>query len=215
MRKHSFFLASCLFLTVALHAQIKQGAIFLGGDIGFSTHKTTSSDNVNNEYQDLVIMPVFGKAVKDNLVVGVDAIIGFSKSDYFADANDLKRKSFGLAVFARKYKLLGNSGFYLFVQGRLAGEYIKTDAAYNTPTPDELKEYWFLVSFYPGVSYDVSKRLQLETGFNNLITVNYIHGKGKTNGNIPVTYKTNSFYLNSSLNNSSYLYVGFRLLINK
>ncbi|HKO79710.1 MAG TPA: hypothetical protein VJU78_04905 [Chitinophagaceae bacterium] len=82
-------------------------------------------------------------------------------------------------------------------------------------TYDETKQFTISVNAYPGISYAVSKKLHLETGFNNLLMVNYFHGKRET-GNPVITYKAKGFNVSSSLNNAtSSLYLGFRLLIGK
>ena len=72
-----------------------------------------------------------------------------------------------------------------------------------------------MLSAYPGLSYTISKKLQLETGFNNLIAVSYDSNK-RTEMDSQGTreFKTNRFEVSRSLDNLSSLYLGFRLLLN-
>ena len=64
---------------------------------------------------------------------------------------------------------------------------------------DETTRSTIGVNAYPGISYAVSKKLHLETGFNNLLMVNYFHEMRET-GSPVETYKTNGFSVSISLN---------------
>ena len=216
MRKQQLlFLAATFLFTLNLDAQIKKGSIFLGGDISGSMQKTKTAGSTTNEQNGFTISPVFGKAIKDNLVFGGSAGISFYEDEQTV-STDSKQNSYGLGIFLRKYKSLGNSGFYLFLQGSLNGNYYRYLQDYSPYSFKNItKRYSAGISAYPGVSYAVSKRLHLETGFNNLLYLNYWHEK-KDEGLSPVTtYKTNGLNVGSSLNNLSSLYVGFRVLLAK
>ena len=67
----------------------------------------------------------------------------------------------------------------------------------------------------PGISYAISKKLQLETGFNQIINVSYSHEKGDKVGPDNVPYKSNTFNLRTSLNNTflNNVYLGFRWFV--
>jgi hypothetical protein len=100
----------------------------------------------------------------------------------------------------------------LFLEGRLGANHQRQD--YNLPNTKD-RTFGFLLSAYPGLSYRVSRKLQLETGFAGLVSFNYSRTKRTSlNGTQPVTDISNSFGMNTSLNNVSELYAGFRLLIN-
>lgn len=68
---------------------------------------------------------------------------------------------------------------------------------------------------YPGLSYSISRKLHLETGFNNLLNINYSNEKNQYRNPATSTTRTNRFSIGTSLNNLSSLYVGFRVLIGK
>jgi hypothetical protein len=200
----------------SVHGQIKKGSIFLGGDISGSTLQTKSDDILTNKQNGINISPVFGKAIKDNLILGVNAGFGISKTDNPVNDWQNNSNSYSAGVFVRKYKNLATSGFYLFVQYGLGVSYYNQKQKGPSPANlDETKRITAGINAYPGISYAVSKKLHLETGFNNLLSLNYFTDKREVGS--PVTkYKTNGFGISSSLNNAtSALYLGFRLLIGK
>jgi len=215
MKKNILFLF-IIFTTSLVSAQIRKGSLFLGGDIGGSSLKQKSSSNTSSSQSGISIAPVFGKAIKDNLFVGVEARLTFLKNRFSSGStNNQRQDSYGGGLFVRKYRQIGKGGFSLFLHGRLGGDYYKTEYAYTTPNADRAKTYNIGVSAYPGVSYAVSKKFQIESGFNNVINLSYTHEKRVILGALPTTYKTSLINLSSSLNNLASFYVGFRLLFSK
>jgi hypothetical protein len=207
-----------LFLTINSSAQIKKDAIFLGGNIGGNASKTTSAGQTIGKNNGITISPVFGKAIKENLVWGAN--LDFSMANYSYDnsyPNKQKQKIYGAGIFVRKYKTIGNSGFYFFLQGGLKGDYLRSEYTYSTPETRISKQYIINTNFYPGISYTISKKLQLETGFNDLIYLSYTAEKDYVTGMVSTVSKANGFSLGTSfsnLNSLSNFYVGFRVLLN-
>lgn len=215
MRKIILAIVTMTLFAYSGNAQIKKGSVFLGGDISGSSQKTKSGDITTNKQNGINISPVFGKAIKGNLVLGVNAGFSIYDNEYSANYWDENTSSYNAGIFVRKYKNFASSGFYLFVQGGLGGTYYNRKFKDSSPVnSDETKRVTIGVNVYPGISYAVSKKLHLETGFNNLLSLNYFNEKRET-GSPVTTAKTNGFNIASSLNNASYLYVGFRLLIGK
>jgi hypothetical protein len=218
MRKIFLAIITVSIFVCSANAQIKKGSIFLGGNISGSTQKTKTTDDVTTFKQNVInILPVFGRAIKENLVLGVNVGFGIYDSEYPAGNNiNFKASSYSAGVFLRKYKNIGTSGFYLFIQGGLEGGYMTQKQEYPyAPGFDESKRISIGINVYPGLSYAVSKKLHLETGFNNLLSLNYFNEK-RENGSPVTTSKTNGFNIASSLNNAtSSLFLGFRLLIGK
>lgn len=215
---------TCLLFTVLLvaitkaDAQIKKGSVFLGGNIGGSTQTVKRDGTKINKANGLVISPVFGKSIRENLIVGVD--MGFSFFESKNSANSTlytasKSNNYSAGVFLRKYKAFGKSEFSMFVQGNLSMNYSNNDFDIQNPYYSNTKNYSVGVSAYPGISYAVSKRLQLETGFNNLISLSYFSETGKLNNTPTITEKRNGVSVNTSLNNLSSIYIGFRVLLSK
>jgi hypothetical protein len=212
-----FFIVSFIF-TLTVNAQITKGSIFLGGDIGGSTQTTKRNGTKVGSQDGLTISPVFGKAIKENLILGGD--VGFNLYENNNNPNSTtfsgqKNNSYGAGIFLRKYKPIGKSSFSMFLQGRVGVNYNSIEYSNPSSNFDKTKRYTVGVSVYPGISYTVSKRLQLETGFNNLLGLNYFTEKREVGGGFPYTDKTNGISISSSLNNLSSLYLGFRVLINK
>jgi hypothetical protein len=216
MRKIILAIITASLFVNSANAQIKKGSIFLGGDIGGSAQKTKEGDITTNKQNGINISPVFGKAIKDNLILGVNTGIGIANNDNPVNNWEYNTNSYNAGVFVRKYKNLATSGFYLFVQGGLGVSYYHQKQEGPSPLNfDETKRVTVGINAYPGISYAVSKKLHLETGFNNLLSLNYFTDKREV-GSPATKYKTNGFGISSSLNNAtSSLYLGFRLLIGK
>jgi hypothetical protein len=212
--KQRLLLIIVLFVIAAsANAQIQKGAIVLGGQLGFSSQSSKSTQNTSKTIG-FGISPAFGKAIKENLVIGGDINYSYNKNEPGV-AVVQKSNSYGLGFFVRKYKELGK-GFYLFGQTRLGGSYQKQTTKNNVqPSGNvETKGSFFQLAIYPGLAYSISKKLQLEAGFNNLGYIQYDHSK-QTYGPTPNdSIKTNSFSLGSSLSNFSGLTIGFRVVLN-
>jgi hypothetical protein len=210
-------IVATLFFTITIQAQIKKGSVFLGGDLGGSTQKTKKDGLTTNNQNGLNISPVFGKAIKENLILGADIGFGLYENNYSAlnPSTDQRSNSYHAGVFLRKYKAIGKSGFSAFLQGKLSVEYNSIKYDYSASNFDNRKRNTISVSTYPGISYTVSRRIQLETGFNNLLNLGYFTEKRDVGSLSPYTEKTNGISISSSLNNLSSLYLGFRVLINK
>ena len=117
MRKQILFLTSTFLLILNVNAQIKKGSIFLGGNIGGSTQKTLRDRNKVNDQDNLYISPVFGKAIRENLIVGADAGFGlFENNNSGANSmySDSRNRSYGAGIFISKYKPIGKSDFLFF-----------------------------------------------------------------------------------------------------
>lgn len=209
-------LAASLFITILSHAQIKKGSIFLGGDISASTQKTKSAGNTTDKQTGINFSPTFGRAIKENLIVGASISFGFSEGENPANY-DYDNDSYGAGFFVRKYKNLGTGGFYFFVQAGINGGYQKNKITSNISAYQEnIKRVTVGVNAYPGVSYAINKKIHLETGFNNLLSLSYFTEDRKSGQLISTSYKTNGFNIASSLNNAnSALYIGFRVLLGK
>ena len=168
-----------------------------------------------NKQNGVTISPVFGKAIKENLIVGVNAFVGIYDNKYLPDNGKTESDSYGGGFFLRKYKNLGASSFYLFLQAGLGATYnqYKQEGPYTSA--NKQKTFNVGVTAYPGLAYAVSKKLQLETGFNNLVSLNYFHSKTES-GNPAAVAKTRGVNFSSSLSNATNsLFMGVRVLIGK
>jgi len=222
MKKHFYLLLFFFAITLCSQAQIKKGDILLGGTIDFTTQKTNPAPDYNNisKQSSVDFNPSIGRAIKDNLVAGIDLIYSGSGSTQGMGTISFTNSyhSYGAGFFLRRYIPLG-SGFAVFMQSRLGGFYNIQKTGYQAPnTPySNLKGYTVDLSFYPGIAYAITKRVQLETGFANLVDLTYSHSKSLTVNDptvpVPPSYKTNSFSLQTSLSNNYGFAVGIRVLL--
>jgi hypothetical protein len=226
--KKIYLLVTFFMAVLISQAQIKKGGILLGGNVGFSTQSGSPGDpatSYTTTATSFFLNPSYGKAVRDNLLIGFD--LSYSGSKNYSDQNLVnpgqtftgRIHDYGAGFFVRRYKNLG-SGFSLFLQGRLGVFYQKqTDENTNSTATDpdvNSKEYIVNLGFYPGISYAVSRRVQLETGFQNLIYAQYSHQREtfQEQGSVPSDFKQNNFSLGTSLSNSlSGFVVGVRILL--
>jgi hypothetical protein len=207
--KKQFYLALFFFMAVlSTHAQIKQGSVLLGGNLGFNTEKGSAPPNTmyQSGTTSFQLSPTIAKAIKDNLLLGFDLNYAHSSSNEQNNPGTSEEKSdiYGLGVFLREYKSLGNR-FYIFTQEELSGNY--STASLNAVTVN--KGTAVTLGFEPGLAYGISKRVQLETGFPNLFYLNYQH-----NNSVADNVKTHSFGLGTNMSSSLEDFeVGFRFLL--
>jgi len=198
-------------------AQIKKGAIFLGGDIGGSTATTESAGVDYSKQSGFTITPVFGRAIKENLIFGAYGTVAVSTYKVYDPSTNSEQKTrgYGGGFFLRKYKPLGSSGFSVFAEARAGVLFEKREDSFAIyANYQKVKTFSATITAYPGLSYTVSRKFQLEAGFNNLLSMKYSRENrtvGAVNNSV---YKTTGFDLYSSIDNFSSLYLGFRVLLN-
>jgi len=215
MRKFTLAVLALFVFIFSTNAQIKKGSIFLGGDVSGSSQKTKTGDMTTNKQNGVTISPVFGKAIKENLILGVNAIVGIYNNKSFPNNGKSKTESYGGGMFIRKYKNLGASSFYLFAQAGLGAAYHHYEAEGPYTGSAQQKIFTIGINAYPGLAYAVSKKLQLETGFNSLVSLNYSINKMES-GTPATVSKTNGISFSSSLSNATNsLFLGIRVLLGK
>jgi len=203
-----------LFATTAANAQINEGRYLLGGSVNYSSQKNSQVSGTKNESFNSNIQ--LGKVIKDNTVAGIIASYGF-----YSNGPTNKSNQFGAGVFYRKYKPLARN-FYFF--GELDASYnhsnqtngtfqIGNDATRNFSNGGTL-------SFTPGISYSVCKRMQIELSMPNIASISYAGTKYETTSSITNSVSTvNGNNFSGSVNlNSSLLYsfgIGFKFFLGK
>lgn len=207
-------IAIAVFTFTSISAQITKGSVLLGGGIGYSKQENKQEGStIESKTSNFYISPAMGIAIKENLIVGGD--LAFSSQMQENGSNETTNKYFGAGIYMRKYLPIANR-FYIFGQGRIGANIFDGETIQGTDYISTIKGYNVNAGFYPGISFQVNKKLHLETGFNNLVFVQYENGKIKAQSLGNVSKATSkSFTVNSSLNNMSGLYVGFRLLLAK
>lgn len=204
-------------LAISTKAQIKEGATWLGGSIGFYQDKFDNPTSQYQKNQSLSITPAVGKAVKENLVAGISLryIKNTQRSSTPSGNYDhLTTRYYGGGVFIRRYvPVIGR----LFIMGDAITSFTLTrqtkEEMYNTTKSNAATKGWNAgISFTPGISYGINKKLQLETGFTSLFGAGY--AKSKTTDDSSHEIINESFSAGINLNNQSMFFIGFRLLIN-
>lgn len=214
MKKIITFLFFTL-LVVASNAQFSKGTILLGGDLFANSYH--SKDGAN-EYKTsgFGLSPVFAVAIKDNRFFGVSLSYGHSKNDQPSPYPNQKADYYGASIFYRSYKPVLKK-LNAFVQSGIQVNHGKTKVTQGTDYYYTDKNFSASLNVTPGISLAVSKKLFLETGLNNIVSLGYQHTK--TTGNNPtgiIDRSSNGFNISSSLGGiTNNLYFGFRFFIPK
>lgn len=215
MQKRILLTIFTVAVAATANAQIKKGALLLGGQFSFSSQKSEGS--LSNSYyssnNSFIVSPAIARAVKENLFVGFD--LAYIHAKYQANINAKQLSDgYGAGFFVRRYKALGK-GFYLFGQARAGGAYNRQKYTDQVQANNSSVANGFTaqLGIYPGVSYAVSKRMQVEAGFSNLAALRYEHLKQTYAGN-GSTYTSNNFSFSSSLSSFAGPTIGFQVLLN-
>ncbi|THU37211.1 porin family protein [Niastella caeni] len=202
----------CMFI-VSSKAQINKNAIWLGGNIGFSQIKNNYEQQDENKTNSLSLRPAVGLAVKENLVAGVSLIYSKGKTDnYGYTGATLKENSYGGGLFVRQY-IPVVSRLYFFGEAEAAYTvYRSKEIPKNNPVT-ETKGWFATLGLSPGISFGVNKRVQLESGLNNLFQLQY----GKTKRKTDITggdADIETFSAGINFEGQSPFYFGVRFLLN-
>lgn len=220
MRTKILFLnAILLFVVLVSHAQINKDRYLLGGSLNAYKAKNIPY-TTDSKLETLNVNIQAGKVVKDNTVVGLILSYGFINSYYTDSKNYNKYNQYNAGIFYRKYKRLLKD-FYLFGETDAVYSYSKNkrvdelDSAVNSNSVSN----GGLISFVPGLSYSIFKKLQIELLMPNLMNVSYSHTKTTyANSTSPdFSEKGNVFSFNASLNGDflSNFGIGFKFLLGK
>lgn len=225
MKKIVLLTFSILFIAFVAQAQINKGAVMLGGGISLSKGKSASEtngtpNNSSSSQFNTFIYPTFGIAIKQNTVAGINLNYRHAQDKANNSPSETKQQTYGAGLFVRRYMPLGKN-FYLF--GEAALGYYKSKYTYevinnNTPYSKQQNNNTSVsLHLYPGISYAVSQRFQLEVSINNLFDLSYNKTEQTIANAVSTTYKSNNkgVSLTTNASNTAPLTVGFRIFINK
>ncbi|PZR29317.1 MAG: hypothetical protein DI535_02950 [Citrobacter freundii] len=207
-----FIASSCILFTA--HAQIKKGAVLLGGDLNVRHTKVSVPDDVIRKETNVNLNASYGKAIRENLIFGGSVSWLNSSVDDENTVFDYKSNTWGLGAFLRKYQQLGSSGFFVFAQGALSGNYSYGKSRSNTLNESKGTGWSAALIAYPGISFSLTKKLQIETGLSDFLRLSYGHGRTDYENPMVADQVSNSLSFSSSIENFSNLYIGFRVLLN-
>jgi hypothetical protein len=198
------------------NAQFSKGSLLLGGELSFSGYASNYNGNDQNTHQGNFNISL-GKAISENSVFGINLTYSpYSQSNYYQFYSGplaYKRNTYGIGIFYRKYKTLGNE-FYLF--GEAGAGYIFS----NESGTDNLGVKQITgsgnggqINFIPGIAYKVSQKLFLEISIPYIILASYNNSHTDYQNAPSQNSKNNSFVISTSLNGNplSALGFGFRL----
>jgi hypothetical protein len=218
--KLNFFLSLLFVLTcvVTSQAQIKKGSLLLGGSVGFNQIKSKGDASAVSTIKTntVTISPSVGVALKENLVAGVRFnYMKYTQKSNYDVANYLNTdiKNYGGGIFLRGYVPVINR-LYVFGEGSATYTDVKQTSIqgyYTSKQERKIKGWNTGLSFTPGISYGVSKKFQIEGGFNSLFSATYAKSKTTYNDNPAGTLE--SFSAGISQDDESMFYVGFRFIL--
>jgi opacity protein-like surface antigen len=206
----------CTLLTTS-YAQINKGSIWLGSNFSYSQSKDRPQQQpIDREVRTISILPSFGVAIKDNLVLGIFGNYTNAQRENDAYIVERKEKTYGGGLFVRRYVPMFNR-FYIWGEGRLGYNAFESKEhwAYGTVTSSNKMKGWETgVTFTPGISYGITQNILLEAGFASLFDARY---KSIKSDFAPNSYsiKQKSFNAGVQLENVSALSIGVRFLLNK
>lgn len=208
--------------TISASAQISPGKILLGGSAGFYKSKNSDPSQpfpLYSNYESLYSSIQIGKFIKKNTAVGVILSYGYNKTST-QTSSESKVTQYSVGGFYRKYSTL-TTNFYFFVEGDASYNYSKNKQQVYYPSSPYVVttiSNGGLVSFIPGISYNVWKRMQVELLMPNLASISYLHSKADyeyTNPSSSSLNKSNTFSLNTNLNSNllSNFGIGFKFFL--
>ncbi len=198
------------------NAQIKKGALLVGGQLSVQNSSSSNSNNsFKSKYNGAGLTASIGKVVKDNQVFGGYAGFGSNTSEESNNSTitaESKSTSYSAGIFYRHYTTLAkrfyffgevNAGFNVYKQTQ------KNTGSNNTTTTES---NGINIGVTPGLSYQVYKKLQLELLVPSLASLGYSNSKSTFQNN---TTKTSSFGFNTNLSGSLFnnLGLGFRFIL--
>ncbi len=194
-------------VTFVSSAQINPGKILLGGSIGYSSNKNTQPGQPATyaDFESLYSSIQIGKFIKENTAVGATFSYGHTKTSTQSNP-DNNTAQFNAGVFYRKYKTLYRN-FYFFGEGDASYAYSKSKFVYyqSSTTTTNMISNGGTLSFIPGISYNVWKKMQVELLMPNILSIGYSHIKtdyAYTNPSSSSSNEGHIFSANANLNSN-------------
>jgi len=153
----------------------------VGGSFRFNTsnHKTDDTPTDKTSNYSLYLTPSAGKFLSEKFAIGIELDLSLSrnKTDFLTETIS-KSSSFGGSPFLRFYAIKWNK-LSLYGQGNIGLEFSRSRINSGGTTINGPKSTTTYVNIYPGISYDISDKLSLQTSLNILsLGYNYSITKG-------------------------------------
>ncbi len=179
------------FLYFNLNAQV-----FVGGNAGLNTSSHKNDNGKTSDYN-LSLSPNAGKFLSEKFAIGFALDISISGSRSTINTETITRSStIGVSPFLRYYAIKWDK-FSLFGQGNIGLDISNSRNKVGGVTTEGPRTINLFTNIYPGLSWDLSDKLSLETSLNFLsLGYNYsATGEGTS------ADKISGFYIRTGLNN--------------
>jgi opacity protein-like surface antigen len=144
----------------------------IGGSIGISSsnekRENDSPDEIKINDYSFTFSPASGISINEKLIVGFILDLTFEGS-YNGAYTGAKHRSSMISggPFIRYYPLRWNK-LALFGHGNIGAGLSKTKTTYDNIPHDDSRETYGYILLFPGMSFDISEKLSLETSVNVL-----------------------------------------------
>jgi hypothetical protein len=197
-------------------AQFKKADMLIGADLSYSSNKTTSVYYTGEQKTNSGVFDIsFGKAIKDNAVVGINLSYqpNLNTYNYGAGLISNRTDNYGIGIFYRVYKNLGKD-FYLF--GEAGGGYNGSTSSMTDSTGNKTSTgtgSGGRIYITPGIAYKISSKFFLELSIPEIFNAAYTSTKTKAGS---VTINSSDAFaagVNIDSNPLTSLGIGFRLIL--
>jgi len=187
-----FFTAAC----INLDAQV-----FTGGNFGLNVSGFEKTDNdlttQNSSGFNFDLMPEAGIFLSEKVAVGVELNSAFSWAKSGVSSETINSSfNFGGGPFVRYYAFQWNK-FSVFGQGTVGMESSSSSIKTDISTIEGEKSTRTYLTVFPGLAYDISDRISLET-YLNFLRLSYSYSVIKDG---PQETRISGFNAGTSLNN--------------
>ena len=177
------------------------GQVFTGGNISLHTNGgsqndgTTTTDKTSNF--NFGLSPKVGIFLSEKVAAGVAFDFEYSRSKIPGNTEIISKSStFGFTPFLRYYAVKVNK-FSIFGQGNIGMSFSNSNSKIGGISNDGPKITRVYLSIYPGLAYDLSDKLSLETSLN-FLSLSYNNVTSKNGSD---TDKTSTFNFGTGLDN--------------
>jgi outer membrane protein len=171
-------ITSFVFLSLGINAQV-----FIGGNFNISQNggKETDGSKKASEFN-LNLSPQAGKFLSDKVAIGLGLNFGFNTTNSNQDVERIKKTtSVGVVPFLRYYAVTAGK-FSVFGQANAGVAFANSNTTLGGNNIEKTKSNSISLNIVPGLSYDVSERLALET-YINIFNVGVGQTSSTLNGN--------------------------------
>jgi hypothetical protein len=193
------FIAIAVFAIVCINTNAQ---LFVGGNFGFYTsggsidNGTTSVDKPST--LGFGLSPMVGTFISDDIAIGAKLNLAFQKRKTPGTPDDQidRATTIGLTPFVRYYAFKMDK-FSIFGEGNIGFSRSTSSTKTGSITVDGPTTTIFNFGVFPGLAYDMSDKLSLETSIN-IFNFGYNIEKAENNG---TKDKSSSFGFGAGLNN--------------